>query len=173
MHIETERRFTLRYLPPISTCIQVRQVYRRFTGKEDCIEVEGIRFKLNAPVPAADFVRLRIMDGNGFLTFKTGSGMHREEHEFNVPADRIEGIIASDRKAIIKKRCLSRDYPDILIDAFEGDSEGVLIAEIERELIANLPVWIANEITHMNDLTNMGMYMNEPEQILILYRSYL
>ena len=163
----------MRYLPPLSSCIQVRQVYRRFTAEENCIDVEGIRFTLDTPVPDTDFVRMRIMDKEGFLTFKKGSGMHREEHEFKVPANRLEAVIASDKRALIKKRCLSSDYPDILIDSFEGEYEGMIIAEIESEHIENLPLWIANEITNIDELTNLGMYMNEPEQILLLYRSYL
>jgi adenylate cyclase len=100
-------------------------------------------------------VRIRIKDKQAFLTIKgisSTSGMSRFEWEKELTLEEGEMLFKlALPTAIVKTRYIvPQGSLSFEVDVFEGDHEGLIIAEIElpsEKTILNLPPWIGKEVT--------------------------
>jgi adenylate cyclase len=109
--------------------------------------------------------RIRIIDDTAFLTIKGGeSALERDEFEYEIPlSEANEMMTLFCTKLLKKKRYLV--YQNELcweIDVFEGNLQGLIIAEIELKEIntsINLPDWIAEEVTDDPNYLNINLIL--------------
>lgn len=136
MGIEIERKFLidLQKIPPLKKGNVIRQGY---------IKTENYVT-----------VRVRISDEKAFLTLKgKNRGILRSEYEYSIPLNEAYEIIDElcEKNVIYKTRYLLDHAGHTWeIDIFEGDNEGLIIAEVEldseMELI-EIPEWVTKEVT--------------------------
>jgi CYTH domain-containing protein len=99
-------------------------------------------------------VRVRTIGERAFLTVKSERvGCVREEFEYAIPLDDAQRLLATlcQRPLIEKTRYqLAEHGHDWVIDVFEGDNAGLIVAEVElafeTEALA-LPDWVGEEVT--------------------------
>ncbi len=99
-------------------------------------------------------VRVRIKKGKGFLTIK-GKTTHttRQEFEYEIPLNEAQELLNLCVFSIIEKTRYLVVYDNCTweIDVFEGDNQGLEVAEIELESedqVLKLPNWIGAEVSH-------------------------
>jgi CYTH domain-containing protein len=99
-------------------------------------------------------VRVRRSDGRGWLTVKGLSvGATRLEFEYEVPAADADAMIDAlcERPLVEKIRyCVEHQGLTWEIDEFQGENEGLLVAEVELEREDQplpLPEWAGDEVT--------------------------
>ncbi|GAA4084954.1 CYTH domain-containing protein [Mucilaginibacter panaciglaebae] len=98
-------------------------------------------------------VRLRIAGTAAHLTFKTGTtGITRNEYEYEIPADDAAELFTQFVKTSLEKTryCLTHDNKLWEVDVFEGDNEGLIVAEIELDSEDEpfmLPPWVGQEVS--------------------------
>ena len=110
-------------------------------------------------------IRIRKQDEDYFLTYKGSGMMSREEYNLPLTADaykhlkpKADGIlITKDRYEIPEK-----DGLFIELDVFDGEYEGVLLAEVEfpTEEAANAytaPEWFGEDVTYSTNYHNSTM----------------
>ena len=107
-------------------------------------------------IPTADntVVRIRITGDNAFLTIKGKStGSVRSEFEYSIPvADAHQMLEELCKRPFIEKIRYVVHYSGYAweVDVFQGDNEGLIIAEIELDLESQevaLPPWVSKEVT--------------------------
>jgi adenylate cyclase len=106
---------------------------------------------------ATSSIRIRISNDNAWLNIKSATiGTHRHEYEYEIPLEDANEIINDlCRKPIIEKtrHFIIDDGNTWEIDEFDGDNEGLIVAEIELSEIGksfSKPSWLGDEVT--NDL---------------------
>jgi adenylate cyclase len=112
-------------------------------------------------------VRVRATENQGFITIKgkTDDPAIKPEYEYQIPkAEAIELLDGFTEKNIEKTR-YKIDYEGKLweIDVFQGDNEGLIVAEIELNSIEELyqiPEWIDYEVTHDDRYFNANLSKN-------------
>lgn len=100
-------------------------------------------------------VRVRIRGKEGFLTIKgpsDASGLSRYEFEQAIPLEDAEALLKLCEPGVIDKiRHLARCGKHVWeIDVFQGDNEGLVVAEIELETEQELfdkPAWLGKEVS--------------------------
>lgn len=100
-------------------------------------------------------VRVRLAGSTGTLTIKGRTiGVTRAEFEYEIPAADAERLLDSlCRRPLIEKVRYRVDAGAHTweVDVFEGDNEGLVVAEIELssegETFAR-PPWVGEEVTH-------------------------
>lgn len=104
---------------------------------------------------AGSSIRVRISDDKAWLNIKSATpGTHRSEYEYEIPLQDANEIISSlCRKPLIEKTRHFVPVNDHIweIDEFEGENEGLIVAEIELQTIGETfskPEWIGAEITY-------------------------
>jgi adenylate cyclase len=104
---------------------------------------------------ATSSIRIRISDKHAWLNIKSATiGTHRHEYEYEIPLlDANEIINSLCRKPIIEKtrHFVIHDGNTWEIDEFDGDNQGLIVAEIElTEIDAafSKPDWLGEEVTH-------------------------
>lgn len=99
-------------------------------------------------------IRVRISDDHAWLNIKSATiGTHRHEYEYEIPmvdADEILNNLC--RKPLIEKtRYFVNDDGNVWeIDEFEGDNQGLIVAEIELNETGqsfSKPLWLGQEVT--------------------------
>ena len=98
-------------------------------------------------------IRVRATPTQGFITIKgITTGATRAEYEYEIPL--TEALELLDKFAIseLSKTRYVIDYKGYKweVDVFHGDSEGLIIAEIElasEDTTYDLPGWITDEVT--------------------------
>lgn len=100
-------------------------------------------------------VRVRQKGDQAFLTIKGKTvGISRAEFEYEIPlADALELFKLCDQPMIEKVRYLvaGPDGHSWELDVFEGDNQGLIVAEIELEAENTpftLPDWAGDEVSH-------------------------
>lgn len=100
-------------------------------------------------------IRVRISKDNAWLNIKSATiGNCRLEYEYEIPYQDAEEIIANlCKKPLIEKtRHLVPMGKHVWeIDEFEGDNQGLIVAEIEldeTDQSFEIPAWIGREVTH-------------------------
>ncbi|WP_214071010.1 CYTH domain-containing protein [Mucilaginibacter sp. dw_454] len=98
-------------------------------------------------------VRLRIAGDNAWLTFKGGTqGISRTEYEYDIPVGDAAELFEQFVKSGLEKTRYCITYADKLweVDVFEGDNNGLIVAEIEldsEDEQFELPPWIGEEVS--------------------------
>lgn len=99
-------------------------------------------------------VRVRAKGERGYLTIKAGrDGMFRHEYEYEIPLVDAAAMLNTLAKPypLIKRRYHVRHGAHLWeIDVFEGDNEGLVMAEVELQAAnekVELPPWVGPEVT--------------------------
>lgn len=102
-------------------------------------------------------IRVRTSDDHAWLNIKTATiGTHRFEYEYEIPLSDANEILDNlCTKPLIEKtrHFVTHDNNLWEIDEFEGDNNGLIVAEIEldeTEQVFSKPSWLGLEVT--NDL---------------------
>jgi adenylate cyclase len=103
---------------------------------------------------ATTSIRVRISDDHAWLNIKSATiGTHRHEYEYEIPVSDANEILTNlCRKPLIEKiRHFVTDNGSLWeIDEFEGDNQGLIVAEIELEETGQTfskPSWLGKEVT--------------------------
>ena len=132
---EIERKFLVHTdkLPPLPSPKVIKQGY---------VPTEGTT------------VRVRISNDNAFLTLKgRATGITRSEFEYAIPVSDAESMLEElcMQPYISKKRYIIEHAGHTWeLDIFEGENEGLIVAEIELERedeTFEKPEWVANEVS--------------------------
>lgn len=117
-------------------------------------------------------LRVRVTDETAFLSSKTMTrDIRRHEFEYEIPRQDAQFMVQHmcTGSAIIKQRHLVRvdDRHVWEIDEFEGDNEGLVVAEIElrqesEEYIK--PDWVGKEVSDDPRYTNVSLVNNPYKQ---------
>ncbi len=135
MAIEIERKFLIDTdkLPPLPEPLVIKQGY---------IPAEGAT------------VRVRIKNGEAYLTLKgKAKALVRSEFEYPVPYEDALAMLAELCAApLIEKKRYEIMFEGHLweVDIFEGENEGLFLAEIELQSAEEsfvLPPWVTREVT--------------------------
>ena len=139
MHIETERKFLVEGEAFKREVVEVHRLRQGYIAREN-----------------GNTVRVRIADGTGILTVKgpgDAGGFSRKEWEIRIPAEDAEALFALCRDGRIEKSRYvipaggGRKWE---VDVFEGDNEGLVLAEIElgaMDEAFDRPAWLGREVT--------------------------
>ena len=98
-------------------------------------------------------VRLRIADKHAYLTFKSGTaGISRNEYEYEIPVAEAAELFDQFVKTGLEKTRYCITYADKLweVDVFEGDNQGLVVAEIElhsEDEKFEHPSWVTIEVS--------------------------
>jgi adenylate cyclase len=99
-------------------------------------------------------VRLRRKDDQLLLTAKRGSGLSRDEVEVELDHQDFARLweLTDGRRLRKRRHVLSQDGLRIEIDVYEGDLEGLVVAEIEFDSEEEAtefdpPGWLGEEVT--------------------------
>ena len=101
-------------------------------------------------------VRIRIKEDKGFLTIKgkgNATGTTRLEWETEIPLEDAERLLPICESGIIEKIRYEIKVGNHIyeVDVFEGENEGLVIAEIELQSEAEpfeKPSWLGKEVTN-------------------------
>jgi adenylate cyclase len=103
---------------------------------------------------ATSSIRVRTSNDHAWLNIKTATvGTHRHEYEYEIPMTDADEILQHlCRKPIIEKtRHFVTDNNHLWeIDEFEGDNQGLIVAEIELDATGqsfSKPLWLGQEVT--------------------------
>lgn len=98
-------------------------------------------------------VRVRRARDHAFLTVKDkAAGAARVEFEYEIPVPDAEHLLALGERPIISKTRCRIDHAGLTweVDVFEGDNDGLVVAEVELPLVdtaVELPAWVSEEVT--------------------------
>ncbi len=99
-------------------------------------------------------IRVRISDSEAWLNIKSATiGTQRSEYEYEIPlADAHEILNNLCLKPVIEKTRyhVTHENHEWEIDEFDGENEGLIVAEIELEAVGEMfakPDWIGAEVT--------------------------
>ena len=133
---EIERKFLVdpSKLPQLSSCYTIKQGYIAASGAT---------------------VRVRIRNSEAFLTLKgKAKGLTRSEFEYPIPVTDAEAMLSELclHPVISKKRYLiEHEGHTWELDIFEGENEGLIVAEIELESETEpfvKPDWVTKEVSN-------------------------
>ena len=100
-------------------------------------------------------VRVRVADGKGYLNIKSMTlGIRRHEFEYMIPVEEAGEMLAQlCVGALIEKvRYRVKHGRHVWeVDVFEGDNEGLIVAEIELDHEGeafDIPSWVGQEVSH-------------------------
>ena len=99
-------------------------------------------------------VRIRTSNNKAWLNIKSATiGSHRHEYEYEIPfSEGLEILNTLCKTPLIEKTRHFVPFKQHLweIDVFEGENEGLIIAEVELSKIGesfSLPSWTGDEVT--------------------------
>lgn len=110
-------------------------------------------------------VRIRRMDDDCYLTYKSKGLLAREEYNLPLTAGAYEHLKPkADGRIIVKKRYLIplNERLTVELDVFEGDLKPLILAEVEfeSEEEANAfeaPAWLGQDVTYVTHYHNSEM----------------
>ena len=109
-------------------------------------------------------IRVRIIGEKAYLTIKSKTeGISRHEFEYPVPLE--DGKIMLDtlcNRPLIEKIRYQLYHDNLMweIDEFQGENQGLIIAEVELQdenQIINLPDWVGKEVSHDPKYYNVNL----------------
>ena len=134
MGIEIERKYLVTELPALESGTRIVQGYLSFEPT----------------------VRVRLKGSTGRLTIKfRAEGLTRQEYEYEIPSADAEELLKQCRGALIEK--VRYNIGRIELDVFEGDNDGLIVAEIElsdEHETVELPAWLGREVTGLERYFN-------------------
>jgi CYTH domain-containing protein len=107
-------------------------------------------------------IRIRIEDEKSFITIKGKTvGVTRNEYEYEIPYADATDLICMCKKTISKKRSyVEFQGKHWIVDVFEGDNEGLVVAELEmksEDEQFELPPWSKAEVSHKSRYYNSNL----------------
>lgn len=120
-------------------------------------------------------VRVRIKGTQGFLTIKgigNASGASRYEWEREIPLEEAEQLLAICEPGVIDKvrYLVPVGAHTFEVDAFHGENEGLIVAEVElasEDDVIDRPAWLGTEVTgdarYYNSMLMKHPYTGWPE----------
>ncbi len=108
-------------------------------------------------------VRVRVLGEKGFLTIKGETvGMTRLEFEYEIPVQEANELLELCEKPLVEKErfIISQGKLNWEIDIFEGDNEGLNLAEVELEdenQEIEIPDWVGEEVTYDSRYFNSNL----------------
>lgn len=112
-------------------------------------------------------VRVRVTENHGFITIKgkTDNPVIKPEYEYRIPKSEALELLNGFTTNNVEKIRFKIDYEGKIweIDVFQGDNEGLIVAEIELNSIEEsfiLPDWIDREVTHEDKYFNASLSKN-------------
>jgi len=112
-------------------------------------------------------VRVRMAGEQGFITIKgISSGYERDEFEYEIPTSDAAQILEKFcEKPLIEKtrRTITHDSKIWIVDEFEGENEGLVVAEIELKSTDETfekPDWLGCEVTSNPRYYNSHLVVN-------------
>ena len=108
-------------------------------------------------------VRVRIKNNRGYITIKGKNvGISRSEFEYEIPESDAKALLELCEPSIIIKRrhIVEIDGSRWEVDIFEGENEGLVIAEIELQVENEKfikPDWIGEEVSMDNRYYNSNL----------------
>ncbi|MFK3690324.1 CYTH domain-containing protein [Agrobacterium tumefaciens] len=112
-------------------------------------------------------VRVRIVDRrDATLTVKIGaSALVRDEYEYAIPLEDAEELMQSAPGVVIEKTRHTVEHGGFTweIDVFEGQYEGLVVAEVEmhdENADPDLPAWLGREVTGDRRFSNQSLAMD-------------
>lgn len=112
-------------------------------------------------------VRVRITDGNSWLTVKAGTGLARTEVEVAIGIGEAEALwvhTAGRRIEKTRHRVRLEGHPDLLadVDLFDGELTGLCVVEVEFESVEaagdfDPPRWFGREVTGVPGWSNAAL----------------
>lgn len=143
------------------------EIERRFLVRKDIRHLcrDGVRIVQGYLPRAGDnTVRVRLAGDTATLTIKgRKSGASREEVEYELGADFARQLLRHSCAGRLIRKTRYRHCQDGLcweIDVFEGENDGLVIAEVELsdpEQIVPLPDWIGAEVTNLRAYGNSAL----------------
>lgn len=133
--LEIERKYTINneLWKPVGKAVKIKQGYLSITTKS--------------------VVRVRTADKKAFLTIKgERSGITRTELEYEIPLNEAKLLLELSLYPPVEKVRYYEKNNGLTweIDVFEGENEGLIIAEVELESEdqkIDLPIWIDSEVS--------------------------
>lgn len=154
MH-EIERKFLLHELPPETADVEPTHIDQGYLAITDDVEV-----------------RIRARGGDHLLTVKGGRGEVRTEITLLVSPEQYDDLwVLTGGRRIRKQRWVLTPDPEaeveVEVDRFEGDLEGLLIAEVEfasedASRAFTPPDWFGSEVTADERYRNAALAMGPP-----------
>lgn len=132
------------------------EIERKFLVKEGAWRNEkGTKYRQGYLNSAKErTVRVRIIDGKGYLTIKGISrGAVREEYEYEIPRAEAEAMLNNlCEKPLIEKLRYKIKFKGLVweVDEFFGENQGLIVAEVELESEDQTvikPEWVGGEVT--------------------------
>ncbi len=132
------------------------EIERKFTVDPALLRLEnGTKIKQGyLPTTNKTAMRVRIADQHAFLTIKgTNQGATRSEFEYPIPLSDAHQIIEElCKRPFIEKTRYLQEYAGNQweIDVFEGENQGLMMAEVELESEdqqVEIPPWAIREVT--------------------------
>lgn len=112
-------------------------------------------------------VRLRRKGEQTLLTVKRGAGLSRGEAEVEISPEQFEALwpMTEGRRLRKRRHLLPHDGLEIEVDVYEGELEGLIVAEIEfdsedQARAFEPPVWLAAEVTGDERFLNEHLAVN-------------
>jgi adenylate cyclase len=99
-------------------------------------------------------VRVRIAEDKAYLTIKSNTNrFSRDEFEYEIPLEDAQNMLKLCKDFPVAKTRWTLDFEGKTweVDVFEGENEGLVMAEIELQFETEtfeLPPWIASEVSH-------------------------
>ena len=116
------------------------------------------------PTGSTATVRARISNDQAFLTLKgRATGLTRSEFEYPIPVEDAQQILNElCTHPLIEKTRYLIPYGEHTweLDVFEGENEGLVVAEIELESeneAFELPVWVTEDVSHDTRYRNSNL----------------
>jgi adenylate cyclase len=115
---------------------------------------------------AAKTIRVRIKDEESFITIKGKTkGISRSEYEYGIPLKDGLELLEAFCEAVVEKQRYCISYAGKLweVDVFEGENQGLIVAEIELADEAetfDLPRWVSTEVTSDARYYNSNLSVN-------------
>ena len=146
------------------------EIERKFLLKNDTWKTEadnGIEIKqgyLSSVIERT--VRVRIIGEKGMLTVKGKTdNLTRKEFEYEIPFNEAVLLLGLCETPIIEKKryLVKRDSLVWEIDVFEGENEGLKVAEVELDSETQsfeLPDWAGNDVSKESKYYNSALITN-------------
>jgi CYTH domain-containing protein len=148
---EIERKFLLDALPDDIDDLPSTRIRQGYLAITDEVEV-----------------RVRARGDDRLLTVKGGSGKVRNETTVALSAEQFDELweLTRNRRIVKRRTVIPKGEVEIEIDVFEGDLDGLLIAEVEFEsadasTAFDPPAWFGREITDDATYRNAALASGE------------
>jgi adenylate cyclase len=99
------------------------------------------------------------VETKGFITIKgKSSGISRSEHEYEIPYMEAQQLLTKCvGSLVVKQRTVFNGWE---VDVFEGDNEGLIVAEYEldsEDQELQLPAWVGKEVSEDHRYSNIHL----------------